>query len=1317
MATQATRPPWPRRAALATALLVLILGGAYWLLARQATLQALVQKIANASGGQVVADGVTGSLTGTMHFKHLIYRTQSTRITAENVDIVWSPWQVFTGGIVISQLKAASVLIEALGPSAAPTMPNSLALPFLLRIQDGRIARMTSIDAGRRDGFEDLRFALEANSQHWQLTGGRAATPWGHVALSARIGAHRPFALDATAAITEGQQFETKLALSGNLERAELVASAHAGPARADATATLAPFAAMPLRALRLRAHEIDPSRIDPRWPTANIALDVSAQIGADDALGGAFKLDNSIAAGTLDAHRLPLRSVRAQLKGSLSAARIDALSIDLGRAGVLTGHASSEGGTTAKPFKQATLALHTDGIDLHGIHATLKPTRIAGRITLGGNASVQVAHAQLAQPGMQVQADARLSTGILSIDRVRLSADTGRLDVHGQLAQDGSAVALTGHATHFNPAAFGQFPDGDLNARLSLQGAFKPAWHVSSELTFTPSMLFKQALGGSVILRADASHVSAARVHLTLGQNTINAHGNFGAPGEHLDWRVDAPALSQTFNAPLRSLAAHGTITGTFSAPRTTVEIDANGLGRAAPKRAVSGAVHASGEAWLDAARAPAFKGSGSVSDLDPSAFGAYPPGDVSARFDVTAQLGANWRAAVNLALEKSALSNSPLSGSARLELESQGNTHADLTLRLGANTLSARGALGAPNDQLEWRVDAPALAAVGAGFGGVLQASGSVAGTFAQPAFTLTLDGKDLALPGPHRIATVRANASLGDGPDAALTGDIEAGGYAGPSMALRALRLRASGTRAAHTLRASASDSGFDANAELRGGWNGQSWRGMLAALSNRGAQAFALQAPAPLNVELPNQAGAASATRLALSNAVLTLPGGSVTVRSLEKNGAHWRTSGTAVHVPLNYLVSISSALEDRVSGDLALGADWSLDLQGTHATGSLHLFRERGDLIVGADVQTALGLRLLDLRADLLDQSLRLQLNMDGARVGQTRIDAHTALHQGRIANDSALTVNASADMHSVAWLAPLFGQPGLELDGALKASISGSGTIGAPVLTGSLTGDQLAMRWPEHGVKLRNGQLRATLVDDRLLLQRLYFEGTEGHALADGTVRFSDAHTQMALKLTLDKLSVLARPDRMLALSATAALTRDATRFALEGRAKVERARIELAPEDRPVQSDDVIVLGKTGTASSAKKSSAGPPLTIDLEADLGSEFDLKGMGIDARLSGSLRALAGERRAPRLNARRQRAGTRGLFRRAYPPYTRLLITSPPPPLCSHAACPSSTTLMRRSPSTSSTTSPRTFRSRRRSRQRCCRRCASPATAF
>jgi translocation and assembly module TamB len=158
-----------------------------------------------------------------------------------------------------------------------------------------------------------------------------------------------------------------------------------------------------------------------------------------------------------------------------------------------------------------------------------------------------------------------------------------------------------------------------------------------------------------------------------------------------------------------------------------------------------------------------------------------------------------------------------------------------------------------------------------------------------------------------------------------------------------------------------------------------------------------------------------------------------------------------------------------------------------------------VFREGGDLIAGAVTPVALGLRSSTCGPTC--KAARCTPSSCSTAPGSARprcIDATVQMIQAGLNNDSPLRLTANADMGSIAWMAPFAGQPGPRTGRRLKLAVTGSGTVGAPTLNGSVNGDRLAVRWPEQGVRLRNGQLRATLAGDRLVLQRLAFEGGSG---------------------------------------------------------------------------------------------------------------------------------------------------------------------------------------------------------------------------
>ncbi|MES2015273.1 MAG: translocation/assembly module TamB domain-containing protein [Pseudomonadota bacterium] len=1228
---------WPRRLAIGVAVTGVLLGGALWFLGREQTLQQLAQRVASESGGSIVITGVRGSLYSAMHLGKIVFRSPERLMTFENVDINWSPLQYLSRGIAIKQLHVASLHVDNLKEGAPPTMPASLAAPFALQLDDARINKLTWSKAGVNTVVADVRFDLHGDKLKWTLRGASAITPWGLAKAEGSIAARTPFKLDATASLVQGP---TQLALraSGDLAHTELAATGQSGKANGDARATLAPFDPVPLRALAVNGQHIDPNALNPALPGADLTLTIAARIDAERKIKGSVNIENRGAPGTIDHQLLPLRALRADLAGTLSALRINGALIDFGGAGKFTGS-----GTVQEEADDASFVLHTDHLDLRQLHSRLKSTKIAGDIRLANKGKTQTVSATLVEAGLRLDADASLADMLLKVHKASISAGASSMRLVANISLAGThEFKANASAVKFNPASFGDYPAADINADINLNGFLSPAWKLGASFALRPSRLFDQPLSGSGKFNADATRISNVDAALALGANTADLRGGFGAAGDKLVWRVDARQPGAVRKDLKGTVTASGVVSGTMEAPRTTFEADAKGLGLTLN----TSALHASGEAWLDQ-RMVQFAAKGNAQGFNPAAFGASIAGSINGAFDAGGRLGPDWRATLNLALQPSTLGNAPLSGYAKLAADAHHVSNADVDLHLGPNVANAKGSFGASADVLEWRIDAPQLNALGPNFSGVLRGAGSIAGSVDMPSMKATLEGQNLKFAG-QQLKMLRASASLGTGRGAAdpLVSDIEIAGYARGDTRIDAARLQSSGTRGAHTLRFAARNDSFDANGEVAGGWNGGAWAGTVAALQNKGTYAFTLQSPVPLRIAGAPESGVMGLLQpreLSLRDAAIKLPNGTLSVAALDKAGPHWTSTGAAAGVPLHYLVQFSPAMRDSLRGDLTIGGQWSLDMQGPAApggvpslTGMLHLFREKGDLIAGADVPVVLGLRVLDLRADIAGGALRTQLEIDGSRAGHATVDATAQLVGGLVSTASALKLVANADMNSIAWLAPFAGQPGLELDGALKLALTGAGTIGEPTLNGTVSGDNLALRWTDQGIKLRNGTLRAQLAGDQLLLQKLSFDGAQGRASADGAVRFAGGEATMQLKLVAEKLEILSRPDRTLVLSGESTLVRDNKRFQLDGKFKAERALIELAPQDRPTLSDDVIVLGRTKAGTIAKPAAPAMPLSYNLEVDLGDAFRLRGMGINAELAGTMR-IHSSARGPRAN--------------------------------------------------------------------------------
>ena len=1253
---------WPRRVAIGAAVTGALLAGAYWYLGRESTLQQLAERVARESGGSIVITGVTGSLYSSMHLGTIVFKSPEQVMTARDVDIDWSPFQYLTRGIAINKIHVQTLQVDTLREGEPAKMPVSLAAPFSLEINDARINKVTLTSKGATSVIADVRFDLFGGKQEWKLRNGSAITPWGYAKAEGVIGATKPFKLDASASLTQlvpkGQPAAyINLRASGDLVTTRLSADGKSGRATGDAHFILSPFDKVPLRQMAINGKNIDPGFFNPALPTADLTVTIAGRIDADSSVKGSVNILNQGPAGTIDKQLLPLRAMSGNLSGSLSALKIDGAVIDFGGAGKFTGSGTLQRANGEQGLGTAGFVLHTDRLDLKQLHSRMKATNIAGDIRITNLGNAQTLNVALAEAGMRLDADASLADNLLQVTKASITAGGSSVRLTANASLSGTQeFKVTANAANFNPASFGEYPKANINADMNVNGVLQPAWKVAATFALRPSRLFDQALSGSGKFNADARHISAVAATLALGANTADIRGNFGLPGDKLTWKMEGKQLAAVRRDLYGSLLASGVVTGTMAMPRTSFDVNARGLGwvPAAKAAADAGSLRASGNAWLsapgkDGARVVEVKATGNMSSFNPAAFGSPLAGSINGAFSAGGRLGESWSGALDLALQPSTLNNSPLTGYAKLNADSRRVSSADVDLRVGPNVVTAKGSYGVIGDTLTWRIEAPQLAAFGPEFAGVLRGSGTVAGTMDMPSLNAALEGQGLKLPGKHQVRTLKAtlNVGAGRGANDPLAADIDITGYENGETRVDTARLVSSGTRGAHSIKLAARGPAFDTAGDIRGGWAANTWTGTIASLQNKGRYAFALRAPVGVRVAAAPGSGITglmNPTQVSVRNAVIALPDGTINLQSVDKSDGRWSSKGAATGVPLNYIAQFSPMVRDNFRGDLTMGGDWAIDMVAPAAKGAapalngmVHVFREKGDMIVGAELPVVLGLRVLDLRADVVGGALRTQLQMDGTRAGKASVDATMQLVQGMVSTASPLKLAINADMGSVAWLAPLAEQPGLELDGGLKVALTGGGTIGTPTLTGTVNGDNLAVNWAEQGVKLKNGVLRAQLSGDQMLLQRLSFDGNQGGVTADGNVRFAGGEATMQLKLVASKLEILSRPDRTLVISGQSTLLRDAKRFELEGKFRADRALIELAPQDRPTLSDDVVVLGRTkpGTVVT-KKVTPSKPLSIDVEADLGDAFRLRGMGIDAELAGVVRVRSGAR-GPRAN--------------------------------------------------------------------------------
>jgi len=518
---------------------VAIVGVGVWFAGREATLLWAVDRAAAHASGKLTAEGVSGSLLGTIRFARVAWRDDGIEAIAENGEIEFSPLPLLWRKIAIDRLQAetASITLSNAGDTAA-RMPESLGILLTLSLRDATVAKLSVSHPDFSEHFASVEFGLDAGRHGWRASIKSAETRLGHLQASAEIATEAPFVVSGSAEVRHPTDpvYSAKMQASGTLARIEVkgsvevqaraasaetvatspgmtqpvptTAPAPAGmapstiaktpltatvPTTATVSATLAPFAPQPIEKLLAQGRGINPRDWSATAPIAVLDVDLDVR-GAPSSgkLAGTLRITND-AAGTFERDRLPLYSLTANVSGIPSSWDLTQVALDLGEGGQLAG-------TGAVNVYAIAVALTTANLNLRGLHGKLRATRLAGDVTLAGSAAAQRAVLALVQSPYRFTLDATASDGMLRIAQAEARAGGSRVIASGQVGFAGrQPFALQGGSVRFNPAQFGDYPKADINSRFAVSGEFGPILDVKGELTLDPSTLHGYPASGHV--------------------------------------------------------------------------------------------------------------------------------------------------------------------------------------------------------------------------------------------------------------------------------------------------------------------------------------------------------------------------------------------------------------------------------------------------------------------------------------------------------------------------------------------------------------------------------------------------------------------------------------------------------------------------------------------------------------------------------------------------------------------------------------------------------------------------------------------------
>ncbi|MGO4325703.1 translocation/assembly module TamB domain-containing protein, partial [Cupriavidus sp. M-11] len=649
------------------------------------------------------------------------------------------------------------------------------------------------------------------------------------------------------------------------------------------------------------------------------------------------------------------------------------------------------------------------------------------------------------------------------------------------------------------------------------------------------------------------------------------------------------------------------------------------------------TGSLNAEGKLSLKDGQPFSFKGK--LANFDPARLAEVAPGSINADFTTSGTLAPERRISIEFAVRDSVYAGLPMRGEGKLRLAGERLLPSQATLDMAGNQAQLSGSFGARGDRLRLHVDAPQLDRLKFGVAGVLKLDADITGTLARPEVVGSYNAQSLVV-GPHHVASASGTAELRGGLNGTLALQLNVRDYRGPAASLRTLDATLSGTQASHTFDLKAAGAMHDRPLQLtlagQGAWQGQQgWSGTIRTLDERGTVNVRLVAPTQLQV---------ADQRVKLGAAGLQFEQARVNVDSFEFDHGRIRTQGKLDGLQVANLLRLAEALTGEappVRSDLVLDGSWNITLAETVA-GFAELRRRSGDVSVSAGRGiTTLGLGESALRADLSGNHISVRGGVTASRLGKLVVDASAGLvlEQGlmTVTPASPLAGKVSMDVPRLKTLEALTG-PQYAFDGKLAATMQLAGTVGQPLLTGTIDGDGIAITMYDEGIRLTDGIVRVALDQNTIELKQVEFHGGDGKIVATGNVKLGETDPNLSGRIVADKLQIFASPERTLIISGDANILNENRQIVIRGKFRVDRGLFDLPKAGAPVLGDDVVVVRrrdqrevKTAAtpAPEAKPASRFSPL-IDLTLDLGDNFRFRGAGADLRLAGQL----GVRSAP-----------------------------------------------------------------------------------
>ncbi|HVE49929.1 MAG TPA: translocation/assembly module TamB domain-containing protein [Casimicrobiaceae bacterium] len=547
--SQRPRSRWMVVSAIVALIIVVAIGGLVSWLSTPAALQFAIDRVVAASEGKLSIEGLEGTLLGPLHANRITWRDEGTSLAAEDVAIDPTARALLSGRLVLRELRIRRLAIAFdESRAAAPTMPQSVALPIDVDIARVIVDRIDWTSAGETTTLTDASFGFVSDQRAHQIRSLRVHAQGTTLTGTASVGTTLPFATSGAASlllVKPRPEGRVDLKFDGNLETLELAMRSDIAEVVAEGRARLAPFAARPFIEGRANARDINLARFDAKWPTTRLNATFEA-VPAQDGYAGKLAIENALA-GPIDANRLPIVAVDARY--ALTGRRFDLASIAarLNGGAALSGSGSLDLDSLASRWK-----LGVQRVDLKSLHTKLVASALSGSVDADVDDKGQRVIGDVSQKDLRLAFDLRYDGEKLLVTRALAQSQGGSLEGSGRFDVAGKQpFSMEARAMRFNPARFGDFPAGSLDGTITAKGMLEPRLSADADVAIARGSRFAGlATQGRARAHVTPDSISALDADVTLGSNRVVAKGAYGQTGDRLQLAVAAKRMAEL--APL---------------------------------------------------------------------------------------------------------------------------------------------------------------------------------------------------------------------------------------------------------------------------------------------------------------------------------------------------------------------------------------------------------------------------------------------------------------------------------------------------------------------------------------------------------------------------------------------------------------------------------------------------------------------------------------------------------------------------------------------------------------------------------------------